>query len=212
MHCKGKTILIAFIALLSTSFALIALTNRLILTPDFYKRSGDLLGYDDNALTTYVNAQKWLYFFEIIYLGIKLSLISLVLYTTLYIARQPIRFSSILCVVIIAEFTFVLSALGKLLWFHYFIPDGSLSDWHNTYLLSALSLFPDAPVAWYYPLQTLNVFEIAYWFILAMGMTKITRLNFDNSLLIVLKGYVPALVVWMACVVFTTMVFFPSQA
>ncbi|QEM03725.1 hypothetical protein DIU31_009445 [Mucilaginibacter rubeus] len=212
MHCKGKTILIAFLTLLGTSFALIGLTNRLVLTPEFYKNSGDLLGYDDNAIATYVNAQNWIYLFEGLYLTIKLTLIALVIYTTFYVAKYQIRFRSIFGVVVYAEFVFLFAAFGKLLWFHYFEPAGTLSDWHKTYLLSTLSLFPNVPVAWYYPLQSLNAFEIAYWFALAFGLTKITTLNFDNSLLIVLKGYVPALVVWIACVVFTTMVVFPAQA
>lgn len=211
MPFTGKTALIAFISISAISFVLISRTNSLILTPNFYKNSGDLLGYDESALLVYSNIQKWVYFFQVIYLTVKLFLIALILYTTLYLSKQTVRFTGVLCVVILAENIFILAAFLKLLWFYHFDPAGTLQDWQRTYLLSLLTIIPNVKAAWYYPLQTLNVFEIAYWLLLAYGLSKVTKLDFDRSLQIVLKGYVPALIVWMACVLFVTLVFFPAQ-
>lgn len=212
MRFTMKTALMAFSLLIGISFVLISSTNRLILTPDFYKNSGDVLGYDENALSAYVNVQKYIYGSEIIYLFIKVLLIALVLYTTLYLVNKPVKFVEIFSIVTLAEFVFVIAAFGKLLWFHFQNPSGTLEDWHKTYLLSVLSIIPDVKPAWYYPLQTLNAFEVAYWFLLAYGISKITQLDFDGALQIVIKGYVPTLIVWVACVVFVTLVFFPTQA
>ena len=38
-----------------------------------------------------------------------------------------------------------------------------------------------ASADWYYPLQTLNIFELTYWFLLAFGIYKVTKLDFGGS-------------------------------
>jgi len=212
MDFTGKTALIAFITLTAASLLLISFTDHLILTPGFYKNNGDILGYDDNTLSAYLHMQQWIYFYEVIYLAVKLSVVALVLYTALYVSNRAISFATLFGITTLSEFIFVIAAFGKVIWFHYYYPDGTLEDWHKTYLLSALSLFPQVKAAWYYPLQTLNLFEIGYWFLLAFGLSRTSKLDFDNSLQMVLKSYLPALIVWVACVMFTTLLFFPNQA
>jgi hypothetical protein len=211
MKFTAKSIALSYALLIGTSFAVISFTNTLILTPDFYKRSGEVLGFGGQDIMVYQSVQKYIYFFQALYLSAKLLLISLILYAALYLIRQTVPFVSIFGIVVLCEFIFVLSAILKLWWFHQYLPNGQLGDWHRTYLFSVLSILPNVPAAWYYPLQTLNLFEIAYWFLLGFGIARVTTMGYDRSLRLVVQSYLPALLVWVACVVFTTLLFFPNQ-
>jgi hypothetical protein len=87
-----------------------------------------------------------------------------------------------------------------------------LLDWHRFYVLSAITVFGSAPADWFYALQTLNMFEIGYWFLLAYGISRITEMNFDRSLRIVVFSYVPALFLWLAVVTFCCLMLFPGTS
>lgn len=208
LHRNGKlnlAILIAF------TFLLICLTNRFILTVDFYENNGDpLSGIPGRDSNIYEALQKWVYFSSVVYLLIKLGLITLILHTALYLRDQEVPFRKIFNVVVLAEFIFIIPATIKLITFNYTFEHGTLLDWHRYYVLSALSLFPEVPADWYYALQSLNLFEFAYWFILAFGVSKITSFRFDAALTIVVTSYVPALAVWVASVTFCSLLMFPS--
>lgn len=198
--------------LLAVSFLLIYITNKCILSVGFYNNSGDIFsGVPGQDTNVYDALQKWIYVSDIFYTLIKVFIITLILYTALFLKDQQVSFSRLLNVVIYAEYIFFIPAILKIIWFSYRYPNGTLADWHKTYLFSALSLFGDLPADWYYPLQTLNLFEVGYWFLLAYGISKITRLDFDRSLKTVVFSYVPALLVWVATVAFFTLVIFPSN-
>mgnify|MGYP003395149940 CR=1 FL=1 len=56
-----------------------------------------------------------------------------------------------------------------------------------------------------YPLQTLNLFEIAYIIYLSYQIGYLTKTNADNGLKIVSYSYVPALFLWVVVVMFFTL-------
>jgi hypothetical protein len=197
--------------LLGISFVLIYLTDRYILTLNFFDNSGEYLsGIPEREGEVYAALQKYIYISAAVYLAFKLILISLIIYTALYIAGQQIKFSRALNIVIWSEYLFLLPAILKIIWFKTGYPNGTLSDWHKCYILSSLSLVGNVAAAWNYPLQTLNLFEIAYWCILAYGIFKATSLDYDQSLRIVVSSYVPALFIWVVIVVFCTVMMFPG--
>ena|GEM_PF-1052260 len=207
-----KSNIIGLGALLGLSFALISITNHYILTINFYNNSGDLFsGIPDQESAVYESLQKWVYIGTASYLIVKLFLIALVLYTALYLSDQAVSFGKIFNITVLAEFVFIIPAVLKIIWFHHGYPNGTILDWHRMYVLSALSLFESAPADWYYPLQTLNVFEIIYWFLLAFGIYKVTKMDYDTSLRLVLFSYVPSLFIWIATVAFCTIMMFPNN-
>lgn len=211
MKHKASYLPVQLAVLLATSLFLIYLTNRFVLTASFYQTS-DALGLPGEGNRVYADLQQWIYFSAAGYLLVKLSLTTLVLYTALYLAEQPVRFAELFQVAIMAEYIFVAAAATKLWWFHYRYPTGTLRDWHQTYILSALSLTGPVPADWSYTVQTLNLFEVGYWFLLAYGVFKLSGLSFDRSIRLVLRAYLPALLIWVALVTFCTLLLFPSNA
>jgi hypothetical protein len=137
-------------------------------------------------------------------------LLIFIIHTALYLNDQQVSTTKIFKVVVLAEFIFLLPAVIKIVTFNYTFPHGNLLDWHRYYILSLLSFFDNVPADWYYALQTANLFEVVYWFLLAFGICKITSLNFDGSLRLVLSSYLPALFIWIAAVTFFTLMMFPS--
>jgi len=202
---------LSFALLLSLTFFLISITERNILTVGFYQSSGDVLsGIPGQDTAVYEALQKWIYFSSALYLLLKLGAITLILHTALYLNDENVSIGNIFKVSVLAEFVFLIPAAVKIFSFRYTYPNGNLLDWHRYYILSSLSFFEGAPADWYYALQTANLFEVAYWFILAYGISKITTLNFERSLRIVVTSYVPALLIWIAAVTFFILLMFPS--
>jgi len=200
-----------FALLLCLTFLLIYITDRYILTVGFYEDSGEFLsGIPGKDIAVYETLQKWIYFSSALYLLLKLGTITLILHTALYLNDQNVPIGNIFKVSVLSEFVFLIPALIKVLTFRYTYPNGNLLDWHRYYILSLLSFFKNVPADWYYALQTVNIFEIIYWFMLGFGIAGVTGLNFDRSLRIVVISYVPALLVWIAAVTFFTLMMFPS--
>lgn len=194
------------------SFAIISVTNHYILTINFFDNSGEFLaGNPSQESEVYRDLQKYIYLSTLIYTLFKVSMIALILYTALYLAEHQIEFVSAFNIAITAEFIFLVPAVIKIFWFRYEYPAGTLSEWHKVYILSALSLFDNVSADWYFPLQTLNLFEIAYWFLLAYGIHKITPLNFDSSLRVVVFSYLPALFIWIVFIAYCTVMIFPNN-
>jgi hypothetical protein len=197
--------------LILLTFFLLYFTNHYILTAGFYENSFEpLSGIPGNSLKIYDSLQTWIYLASAVYLLIKLGVISLILYTAIYLTDEQVQFKDIFKITILAEFIFLIPALIKTISFPIVFPNGTLSDWNRYYILSAISLVNTAPADWNYALQTLNVFEVCYWFLLAFGIYKMSALDFDRSLRMVLVAYMPALFIWVAFVTFCTLMLFPG--
>ena len=200
-----------FIGLLLITFALIAVAEKYILTVNFYERSGQAVsGIPEQEALVYQSIQKWIYLYVAAYLLIKVILITLVCYTALYLAGRSVSVQDTLFITLIAEYIFFIPAAVKVIWFLWNVPDPELALWQRFYFLSALSLLQNVPAVWVYPLQTLNMFEVGYWFLLAFGVHRISRMSFDESLSLVLKSYLPALILWILLVCLITIVLFPQ--
>jgi len=199
--------------LLGLSLVLVSVTNHYILTLDFFGNSGEYLsGTPDRERDVYEALQKYIYLSTVLYTTVKVLFIALIIYTALFLADHQIKFSGALNIVILSEYIFLLAAVIKIIWFKLEYPAGTLADWHKVYVFSALSVAGNVPADWYYPLQTLNLFEITYWFLLAYGIHKATSLSYDQSLRVVIFSYVPALFIWMATIAFCTVMVFPGKA
>jgi hypothetical protein len=106
-----------------------------------------------------------------------------------------------------AEGVFMLMELSRVLvlWFH----KDSLSLESMQFLtpLSLINFFRAGSVdKWFlYPLQAINLFEIAYWFVLALLIGAELQKPFWKAFEYVLSTYVVSLVVWNVFVVFLTL-------
>lgn len=152
---------------------------------------------------------QWVsYVFVPILLLIKTSLIASTLYIgTFFFSKIPVTFKQLWAIVINAEFVFLLVPIFKIVWFYSFQTDYKLEDIQYFYPLSALNIvgYKDLEPWFIYPFQTLNLFELAYWLILAHYIGKTTKTNMDKGLKIVAYSYGPALLLWVVTIMFFTL-------
>lgn len=162
-----------------------------------------------NHFFEFQNKWKWIsYIFFPIYIVIKTSIIATVLYVgTYFFSQKEVEYNSLWNIVIKAEFIFLLVATTKIIWFYFFKTNYDLEDIQYFYPLSALNIVGYRGLeTWFiYPFQTLNLFELAYWLILAYFIGKETDTNMDKGLKIVAYSYGPALILWVTTVMFFTL-------
>ncbi len=155
--------------------------------------------------------KKWQYFsytFILIYLLLKTSSITLIIYMgSFFISKKEILFKQLWTIIINAEFLFLLVPLIKIIWFYYFKSTINIEDIQYFYPLSALNIIGYIGLEpWLiYPFQILNLFEVAYVIYLGYQIGKLTKTNTDSGLKIVAYSYVPALLLWVTVVMFLTL-------
>jgi len=151
---------------------------------------------------------------------VKLTLVASCLSIGLYFSFNRFSFKLAFGVALISEFIFLIPLLLKIVWFSLLQTDYSLQDLQTFYPLSSLNFFDYNTVQpWLiYPLQLLNVFELAYWLLLAEGLSKLnlstkdelhSEMSFSQSFGIVAASYGTGLLLWVAVVMFITVSFTP---
>ncbi|PRZ19597.1 hypothetical protein [Flavobacterium granuli] len=152
---------------------------------------------------------QWLsYIFVPVMLLIKTTLISSVIYIGIFFfSKIPITFKQLWYYVITAESVFLLVPLFKIIRFYFFQTNYTLEDIQSFYPLSALNIVGHKGLEpWLiYPFQILNLFELAYWLVLAYFIGKITETNMDRGLKIVASSYGSALLLWVTMIMFFTL-------
>lgn len=145
---------------------------------------------------------------------IKTTIISSVLYTgSFFYSKSKVTFKQLLNAVIKAEFVFLLVGIAKIIWFYFFQTNYTLEDLQYFYPLSALNIVGYKGLeAWFiYPLQVLNLFELAYWLLLSYFVGKLAFTEKDKGkpmdlgFKIVASSYGSALLLWVVVVMFFTL-------
>lgn len=161
--------------------------------------------------------KKWQWVSYVIiplFLLIKTTLIASVLYIgTFFYSKVKVTFKQLLNAVIKAEFIFLLVGVAKIIWFYFFQTNFTLEDLQYFYPLSALNLigYKNLEAYFIYPFQVLNLFELGYILLLSYYVGKLAftpkdrGLPMDFGLKIVVSSYVPALLLWVAIVMFFTL-------
>lgn len=154
---------------------------------------------------------EWLSYvlIPLVYL-IKFSLVGLVLSLGLWLVTGRYEFKRLLGVAIEAEVIFLLPLVIKIFWFLFVQTGYTMQDLQFFYPLSALSLFDYQSLEpWLvYPLQVLNVFEVAYWVVLAYGVAPYPpkgEFSLERAFGLVAASYGTGLVVWVAVMMFLTL-------
>jgi hypothetical protein len=155
--------------------------------------------------------KKWQWFgylFVLIYTLLKTCMIAIVLYIgTFFYSKNDVTFKNIWTCVIQADFLFLLIPVLKIIWLYFFQTKYTLEDIQYFYPLSALNIvgYKGLEPWLIYPFQTLNLFELSYWLILAFFIGKATETTMDHGLKIVASSYGSALLLWVVVIMFFTL-------
>lgn len=137
---------------------------------------------------------------------LKFTLVASCLSLGYYFAVDRWVFKSFFRVAVQAELVLLLPSLLKLLWFLFVRTDYSLQDLQFFYPLSLLNLFDAKAMSPYllYPLQLANLFEVAYWFVLAYGVSQRIEIPMPKAFGVVAASYGSGLLVWVVFIMFLT--------
>ena len=182
-------------------------SKEVLVSDEIYLNSlGDQMGVD-RAKAMLQLQQKWEWagyaLVPVLYL-LKLTLIALCLNVGTLLFNFKVPFRQLFRVALLAEVVFLIPVVLKLLWFLLVQTSFTLDDLQYFYPLSALNFFEPGSVAqwWVYPLQLANVFEVAYWLLLAYGLHRLLKTHYDQALTLVLASYLPGLLLWVTLVTF----------
>ena len=205
---KFKTSVL-YISLIIGTFISVFLLNLFVISDELISEYFSNSISTDQLIKILELNQKWQWLGYVllpVILLLKIAVISSVLYMGTFFFEKKIAYKRLLTIVTKAEFIFVLVALVKLLWF-VFQDDYTLQDVQSFYPLSALSVvgYEELQPWFVYPFQTLNLFELAYWIILAWLIGKEIQSTTDKALKIVASSYGSALLIWVVAVMFFTL-------
>jgi hypothetical protein len=174
----------------------------------FYNAFSEQLTYDRaKQLFDSFQSMSWIsYIISPVILLIKFSLISLVLYIGIIFnnLQYKVPLGSVFRIVIASDIVFLLASLTKFFWFYLFAGNYDLNDINFFYPLSLINIFKAEEVGkiWIYPMQTVNLFHIAYLMLLSYGLNNVCKIGKFDSDKIVLLSYLPGLVLWLTLIMF----------
>lgn len=139
---------------------------------------------------------------------IRTSLVAMVLSVGTFIyyigeVEHP-KFKDFFGIALRGEFVLVLVGYFKFAYFYFFKTDYTLQDLQQFYPLSYTNFLDLSKIQpWLiYPLQTINLFEIGYFFVLVWGMWKLLRNDYWKSFEITVVSYGTGLLIWLGFVMF----------
>lgn len=137
---------------------------------------------------------------------VKISLVSFCLYAGLLLTSRNLPFKSIFKIALFAESAFTASTLLKLLLLAFSSNISSLAQLEGFAPLSLYSLIkPHSAPPWLaYPLQTIDIFQVAYFLMLAGGLRFFCKESFRSMFLLVLGSYGLGLLCFMIAFAFLT--------
>jgi hypothetical protein len=134
----------------------------------------------------------------IIYLY-KVTIIAFVLWVGAFMFGYKINYRQMWHVALVSETVFLLPELAKILWFILVDHQPELTEIKYFYPLSLMNFFSPASVAdnWIYPLKSLNLFELLYWFVLVEAIHGTAKKKWNYSFAIVFSTYVLGFLIWV---------------
>ena len=154
------------------------------------------------------NKWQWLgYMLLPLLLFIKIIIIAFVLDMGVFFFGGEIKYKKLFNIVVQAEYVFLLVIVLKFFWFYVLQQDYTLEEMQYFYPLSMINItgYEGIQVWFIYPLQVINLFELAYWFILAYLIGKEIKTTTEKGFLIVASSYGVGLLIWVIGVMFFTL-------
>lgn len=210
-----SSILPLFFLICLISVLLSVVSNFFLYTDDlFFNHFANRLSVEKiDALLNNRDDLWWLgYLLKPVELFMRSMLIGFCLMTALFFFNIKIDFTNILKIVLLAEVVPLISELIKVLWFTLFQTSYTLTDVQYFTPISVTNLIykENLEVWMIYPLQLINVFEVAYWLLLAYGLCSITKERYSKMLGLVASSYGVGLLLWVVFVVFLTVSISPT--
>ena len=158
-----------------------------------------------NNYLTFNRKYEWLgYLMLPVIMLLKIALIAKILDAGAFFMEKEVSYAKLFTVVLKAEFIFLAIPFLKLGWFYFVKTDYDLSDIQMFYPLSLLNItgYQNLEPWFIYPLQVINLFELIYWFLLAMQLKRLLQLDWSKSFSIVGYSYGIMLFIWIVVVMF----------
>lgn len=196
-----------FIGLLFLASLIVFLTDQLILSRELLidSFSQQLSISRIEQLLEFRDKWAWVNYaiLPVIYL-LKFTFITLWLLSGIILFGYKTSFKKIFQVVLVAEFVWIVPSLLTIIWFGLIDTDYTLIDVQYFQPLSLLNFFDGELVdSWLvFPLKALNLFEVAYMLVLAIGIKKVINCDYNTSLGFVVPVYGLGLVTWIVFITF----------
>jgi hypothetical protein len=128
----------------------------------------------------------------------KFTVIAFVVWIGCFMFGYRVTYTQCWGVVIGAEYIFLIPEILKIMWFMFVHSDPTLNDISAFYPLSMMHFFDyyNIDKRWAYPLRALNLFEIAYWFLLVEGIQHYAQKDKRYIWIIVSCSYVLIFFLW----------------
>jgi hypothetical protein len=129
----------------------------------------------------------------------KFTVIAFVIWIGCFMFGYRVTYRQCWGVVIGAEYIFLIPELIKIMWFMFVETDPTYHDISAFYPFSLMHFFDYYSLdrRYAYPLRALNLFEIAYWFMLVTGINHYARKDEKYVWTIVLCSYVLIFFLWL---------------
>jgi hypothetical protein len=129
----------------------------------------------------------------------KFTVIAFVVWIGCFMFGYRVTYTQCWGVVIGAEYIFLIPEILKILWFMFVQSDPTLNDISAFYPLSLMHFFDyyNMDKRWAYPLRALNLFEVAYWFLLVEGIQHYAQKDKRYIWIIVSCSYILLFFLWL---------------
>lgn len=129
----------------------------------------------------------------------KFTVIAFVIWVGCFMFGYRVTYTQCWGVVIGAEYIFLIAEVLKIIWFMTIQTDPTLNDISAFYPFSLMHFFDyySLDKRWAYPLRALNLFEIAYWFLLVEGIQHYARKDKKYIWIIVSCSYILIFFLWL---------------
>ncbi|MEM9389002.1 MAG: hypothetical protein AAGA02_00935 [Bacteroidota bacterium] len=199
-----------FILLLLGLYILLYAADQLILNAAILEETLLYEGLSLNKIKELLEFKKdwnWINYVSLpLILSLKLGLISFWILCGSILVSIKISLREIFRVVLVAEFIWLIPSFISIVWFGVISTNFTLQDVQNFQPLSMLNLFDVSNVEpWLiFALRSINLFELFYIMVLALGMMKITNHSYSKALKLTFPVYGSALLTWIVFVTFLT--------
>jgi len=129
----------------------------------------------------------------------KFTVIAFVIWVGCFMFGYRVTYSQCWGLVVASEFIFLVPEILKIMWFMTIQTDPTYDDLRAFYPLSLMHFvdYYEIDKRWAYPLRALNLFEVAYWFVLVEGIHHVARKDKKYVWIIVACSYVLLFFVWL---------------
>ena len=204
--------IISLILLYSIFYILITLISNNIILSDTYYYSILSQKYDLNKIEEIILlARKYesiSYLILPIFLILKWGIKCIIIYIGIELFELDISLKNCFKIVLIAEIIPILSTIIRTLYF-YIYPPSSIESLQTFNPLGLIGLFDYKliPKFFIYPIQQLNLFELSYWVLLALGIKIHGYVDFKKAFKVTTLSYGVGLVIWCIFIVFLQLQF-----